>query len=65
LLLCISVVTHAEMLDVDALLDRLVETYGGEANLHKLSSQVQLWDEAIAMAPTCVPLRPPTDYESS
>lgn len=44
LLLCISAVTHAEMLDVDVLLDRLVETYGGEANLHKLSSQVQLWD---------------------
>lgn len=44
LLLCVSVVTHAESLDVDALLDRLVETYGGEENLHKLSSQIQLWD---------------------
>jgi hypothetical protein len=44
LLLCVSAVTYAESLDVDTLLDRLIETYGGEANLQKLNSQIQLWD---------------------
>ena len=44
LLLCVTAVTHAELLDVDTLLERLIETYGGEANLQKLNSQIQLWD---------------------
>ena len=44
LLFFVSVTTHAESLDIDALLDRLIRAYGGEANLHKLDSQVQLWD---------------------
>jgi hypothetical protein len=44
MILGVSTGTFAESLDVDTLLERLVETYGGEANVHKLDSQVQLWD---------------------
>jgi len=39
-----SFAAYAESIDIDTLLDRLIEAYGGEANLQKLSNQVQLWD---------------------
>ena len=43
LLVCASM-AHAEEADLDALLDRVIEEYGGEENLRKLDNQVQRWD---------------------
>jgi hypothetical protein len=43
LLVCASM-AHAEEADLDALLDRVIEEYGGEENLRKLDNQVQQWD---------------------
>lgn len=42
--LFVSSVAHAESMDIDTLLDRLIESYGGEANLRKLDNQIQQWD---------------------
>jgi hypothetical protein len=35
---------QAASLDMNAVLERLIESYGGEENLRKLDSQVQQWD---------------------
>ena len=43
LVLTISSPISAQPLDLDIVLQNLIESYGGEKNLHKLDSQIQEW----------------------
>jgi hypothetical protein len=44
ILALLAPVAGAEALDRDAVLEKLIQSYGGEQNLHKLDSMVQEWD---------------------
>jgi hypothetical protein len=44
ILVLLSPAANAEALDRDAVLEKLIQSYGGEENLRKLDSMVQEWD---------------------
>lgn len=47
LLLILSIflnTAYAQSLELDAVMARVIDSYGGEANLRKLQSQIQKWD---------------------
>jgi hypothetical protein len=43
LLLIFSSAVYSQTLDLDTVLDRIIDSYGGEENLRKLDSQIQEW----------------------
>lgn len=49
-LLALSPNTHSQALDRDAVLDKLIASYGGEANLRKLDNVVQEWHMVAMMS---------------
>ena len=44
LLLTFSITAYSQSLDLDAVMEQLIDAYGGESNLRKLQSQIQEWD---------------------
>ena len=44
LLLLFSNTAYSQSLDLDAVMARVIHSYGGESNLRKLQSQIQEWD---------------------
>lgn len=42
--LTLSNAAYSQSLDLDAVMARVIDAYGGESNLRKLASQVQTWD---------------------
>jgi hypothetical protein len=49
LFLIVCSVSQAQTFDLDAILQRLVSSYGGETSLRKLDSQIQVWDIVAIM----------------
>lgn len=49
LLLIFSSTVYSQSLDLDTVLERVIDSYGGEENLRKLQSQIQEWDMVALM----------------
>jgi hypothetical protein len=49
ILVLLAPLANAEALDRDAVLEKLIQSYGGEHNLHKLDSVLQEWDFVALM----------------
>jgi len=49
LLLIFSSTAYSQSLDLDTVLERIIDSYGGEENLRKLDSQIQEWDVVALM----------------